>query len=61
MICVLQSYATDRGIEEDARVEVCIAPLGERSLLLEVFLDASEVLRVKSAVSHLISGPKVVL
>ena len=56
--CV-DSDATDRWIEEDSAGEVCIAPLCEGCLLLEVSFDRREVLLLEHVVDLLISRSEV--
>ena len=55
----IDSDATDRWIEEDSTGEVCIAPLREGCLLLEVSLDRREVLLLEHVVDLLISRSEV--
>ena len=57
----LISDATDRWIEEDTAGEVCIAPLGEGCLFLEVALDCRKVLLLEHVVNLLISRLEVLI
>ena len=54
LFCLISSNTTSWWVKVDATREVCIAPLCERSLLFEVFLDRRKILLLHQIMIDLI-------
>ena len=57
----VSSKTIDRGIEVHAACEVCVGPLRERCLLLEVLLHLREVLMLQKIVEAPVRRAEVIL
>ena len=61
MYCIASSETVDRRIEVHATCEVCVGPLRERCLLLEVFLYLGEVLMLEKIVEAPVRRAEVIV